>query len=168
MLTALTAWACQPGMSTTPAVAPVPRQAVGLAIYVPPEPVIAAVDDPDGRPIGMTLQHGLRDVFEEAGFKLAATPDVAALRVAVAIQRVGLIHADLFIKGAEACGVRVDILRGDTVIASAVPEAPCLSTSAYYGMLPKDAAVALVNTLTHAPALVSLAEALRTPGPPPN
>jgi len=164
------AWAsgCQPGMSTTPAVAPVPQRAFGLPLYLAPEPSVLSVDDPEGRPIALTLQHAVRDVLEEAGFKLVATPaDAAGVTASVVIQRVGIIHADLFIHGGEACGVRLDVVRGDTVLASARPEVDCLSTSAYYGMLPKDAAVALVNKISQAPALLSVAEALRSPSPPP-
>ncbi len=155
-------------MSTTPAVMPVPGRALGLPIYLAPEPTVVKVDDAEGRPIAMALQHSVRDVLEEAGFKLVTTADAAAgVTVRVVIQRVGIIHADLFIHGAEACGVRLDVVRGDATLASAEPEVECLSTSAYYGMLPKDAAVALVNTVSHAPALLNAAEALRSPSPPP-
>ena len=158
---------CQPGMSTTPPVAAAPGHALGLPVYLSPEPTVVKVEDPDGRPIAMTLEHNVRDVLEEAGFKLVTSPEAAGgLTLRLVLERVGLIHADLFIHGAQACGVRLDAVRGDTVVASAHPEVECLSTSAYYGMLPRDAAVVLVNNLSHAPSLLQVAEALRSPAPP--
>jgi hypothetical protein len=159
--------ACQPGAITTPAVSPVPQVALGLPVFLVPDPVIGSVDEPEGRPIAVTFEHAVRDAAEEAGMKLVATAgDSGGVVLRVVIQRVGAIHADLFIKGSEACGVRVELVRGDAVVASAQPEVPCLSTSAYYGMLPKDAAVTLVNAITRDPSFLKMAEHLREPAPP--
>ena len=159
---------CQPGMSTTPAVVAVPPLVLGLPIYVTPEPNVRKVLDPVGRPLAVALVHGVRDALEEAGFKLAASADAAGGVVAiVVIQKVGAIHADLFIHGAEACGVRLEIKRGDSLLGSAEPEVECVSTSAYYGMLAKDAAIAMVNHASHAPALIAVAETTHPPPPPP-
>jgi hypothetical protein len=155
-------------MSTTPAVAPVPPLVLGLPVYLAPEPTILKVEDAAGRPLAMALQHAVRDVLEEAGWKLVPSVDAAGGVIAsLVIQHVGGIHADLFIHGAEACGVRLDITRGDALLASAEPEVECLSTSAYYGMLPKDAAVVLVNKVSHAPTLIAVAETIQPPPPPP-
>ena len=122
------------------------------------------VDDPDGRPLAVALEHAVRDVLEEAGFKLVPAPEAAAGIVAtVVIQHVRTLPTDLFIHGAEACGVRLDIMRGDALLGSAQPEVPCVSTSTYYGMLARDAAVSMVNTVSHAPALIAVAESVRPP-----
>lgn len=149
-------------MSTTPAVAPLPPLAVGLPVFLAPEPTIAQIEDPAARPVALTLQHHIRDTLEEAGFKLAPSPEASAgLVLSVAIGRVSAIHADLFIHGTEACGVRVDLLRAGVVLMSAEPDVACVSTSSYYGMVPKDAAVSLVNMVSHAPVLLAVAESLR-------
>jgi hypothetical protein len=162
---------CQAGMSAAPPVAPVPPLVLGLPVFLTPEPSILKVEDPAGRPLAMALVHDVRDVLEEAGFKLAPTPEAASGIVAtVVIQRIGAIHADLFIHGAQACGVRLDVMRADARLASAEPEVPCVSTSSYYGALSKDAAVGLVNTVSRAPTLIAVAETLHPPppGPPPS
>ena len=159
--------ACQPGMSTTQVVSPASPLALGLPIFLNPTPTVLKLEDPSARPLTVTLDHDVRDVLEEAGFKLVASPDAASGIVAtLVIQRVGAIAADLFIHGAEACGVRLDIMRGDALLATAEPEAACVSTSAYYGMVSKDAAVAMVNVVSHAPALIAVAESLHPPPPP--
>jgi hypothetical protein len=151
--------ACQAGMSTTPSVTPLPANATGLSVFLAPEPTIVKLEDSDARPVAIALQHDIRDVLEEAGFKLAATPEAAGgVVVSLVIQRVGIIHADLFIHGSEACGVRLDVARGAAVVATAQPEVECVATSAYYGMLPKDTAVTLVNAIAHAPAVVAAAD----------
>jgi hypothetical protein len=161
-------YACQPGMGTTPPVSPVPSLVLGLPVFLAPTPTVLKLEDPAGRPLTMTLVHDVRDVMEEAGFKLVASPEAASGVVAtVIIQRVSLLGTDLFIHGSEACGVRIDITRGDALLGTAEPEVQCVSTSAYYGMLPKDAAVSMVNTVSHAPALIAVAEAIH-PQPPPS
>lgn len=155
-------------MSATPPVTPAPPLVVGLPIYVTPEPTILKVEDAAGRPLAVTLVHDVRDVLEEAGFKLAPSSEAAGGIVAtIIIQKLSTIHADVFIHGAEACGVRLDITRGDSLLATAQPEVDCLSTSAYYGMLPRDAAVAMVNHAAHGAALIAVAETIRPPPPPP-
>jgi hypothetical protein len=159
---------CQAGVTAASPVAPVPSLLLGLSVFLAPEPSIAKVDDPAGRPLAMALEHDVRDVLEEAGFKLAPSPEAAGGVVAtLSIQHVGAIHADLFIHGAEACGVRLDITRGDSRLATAEPEVPCVSTSTYYGVLSKDAAVGLVNTVSRAAALIAVAETLHPPPAPP-
>jgi hypothetical protein len=159
---------CQAGMTTAPPVTPVPSLLLGLPVYLAPEPSIRKLEDPVGRPLAMALEHDVRDVLEEAGFKLAPSPEAAAGVVAtIVIQRAGAIHTDLFIHGAQACGVQLDISRGDARLATAEPEVPCVSTSTYYGVLSKDAAVGLVNTVSHAPSLIAVAETLHPPPPPP-
>jgi hypothetical protein len=157
---------CQAGLTAAGPVTPVPSLLLGLPVFLTPEPSVGKVDDPAGRPLAMALEHDVRDVLEEAGFKLAPTPEAAAGVVAtLVIQRVGAIHADLFIHGAEACGVRLDITRGDARLATAEPEVPCVSTSTYYGVLSKDAAVGLVNNVSRSSALIAVAETLRPPPP---
>ena len=154
-------------MSTTPAVAPAPPVALGLPIFLTAEPDILKVEDPVGRPLAIAVQHAVRDALEEAGFQLVATPEAANNVVAtLVIQHVGAIHADLFIHGAEACGVRLDIMREDALLGSAEPDVNCISTSSYYGLLAKDSAVALVNTVSHAPTLLAVAETLNRQRPP--
>ena len=91
-------------------------------------------------------------------------PEKLTERVASAVRDVG---NDLFIHAFEACGVRLDIKRGEALLATAEPEVECLSTSSYYGMLPKDAAVSLVNHAAHAPTLIAVAETIHPPPPPP-
>jgi hypothetical protein len=160
--------ACQPGLLTTPAVSPVPPLVLGLPLYLMPEPTIFKLDDPSGRPLAITLEHEVRDALEAAGFKLAPTPEAANGVVArLVIQKVSALEQDVFIKGGEACGVRLEILRGAAVLGSAEPEVQCLATSSYYGMLPKDAAITMVNKVGHAAALVAAAESLRTTTPAP-
>jgi hypothetical protein len=159
---------CQAGVSSAGPVAPVPSLLLGLPVFLSPEPSIAKVEDPAGRPLAMALEHDVRDVLEEAGFKLAPTLEAAnGVAATLVIQRVGAIHADLFIHGAEACGVRLDVTRGDSRLATAEPEVPCVSTSVYYGVLSKDAAVGMVNTVSRGAALLAVAETLRPPPPPP-
>ena len=146
----------------------VPPLVLGLPIFLTPEPSILKVEDPAGRPLTVALEHDVRDALEEAGFKLVATKEAAAGVVAtIVIQRVGAIGTDLFIHGGQACGVRLEITRGDARLASAEPEVPCVSTSTYYGVLSKDAAVGLVNTVSRAPTLIAVAETLHPPPPPP-
>jgi hypothetical protein len=160
--------ACQAGMSTTPPVTPVPPLALGLPLFLTPEPQLFKVEDEAGRPVAIALQHGVRDALEEAGFKLAPSAEAAAgIVVTVVIQKALSIPTDLFIKGGQVCGVRLDIARGDALLASAPLEVQCVATSSYYGMLPKDAAVALVNVVSHAPALIAVAESLHPPPPAP-
>ena len=160
--------ACQPGALTTPAVSPVAPLVLGLPVYLMPEPTIFKLDDPSGRPLAITLEHEVRDALEAAGFKLAATPEAANGVVArLVIQRVSAIEQDVFIKGGEACGVKLEILHGASLLGSAEPEVSCLATSSYYGMLPKDAAITMVNKVGHAAALIAMAESLRAPAPAP-
>jgi hypothetical protein len=102
--------ACQPGLLTTPAVSPVPPLVLGLPLYLMPEPTIFKLDDPSGRPLAITLEHEVRDALEAAGFKLAPTPEAANGVVArLVIQKVSALEQDVFIKGGEACGVRLEI-----------------------------------------------------------
>ncbi len=156
------AWAaCQPGMSTTPAVTPAPPPLVGLTLFLTPEPQIGKLEIPEGRPIAVSLVHGVRDALEEAGFKLAPSADAASgMVITVSVQRISIIESDLFIKGGQACGVAIEMRRGAALVATAQPEVECLSTSPYYGMLPKDAAIAMVNKLSQSPGLASAARGL--------
>ena len=63
---------CQPGISTTPAIAPLPPLALGLQVFLAPEPTIAQVEDPAARPLADRLHRDIRDTLEEAGFRLAS------------------------------------------------------------------------------------------------
>jgi hypothetical protein len=56
--------------------------------------------------------------------------------------------------------VAIEMRRGAALVATAQPEVECLSTSPYYGMLPKDAAIAMVNKLSQSPGLASAARGL--------
>jgi hypothetical protein len=148
-------------MSTTPAVMPAPPSLVGLRLFLDPEPQIGKLEAPEGRPIAMSLVHGVRDALEEAGFKLAPSADAASgMVITVRVERIAIIESDLFIKGGQACGVVVELRRGPALVATTQPEVECLSTSSYYGMLPKDAAVVMVNKLAQSPGLVSAAGGL--------
>jgi hypothetical protein len=151
------------GMNPPPPVAPLPATVTGLPIFLAPGPTVATLDDPVARPLTVALQHDIRDVLEEAGFKLVDSEALAGGFVAtLSVQRAGRIRADMFIHGAEACGVRLDIKRAGAVIATAEPDAPCVSTSTYYGMLSKDAVITMLNVATRAPAFIAASAAWRT------
>jgi hypothetical protein len=163
---ALVLAACQPGALTTPAVAAIPPAAKGAPVFLPEEPTIERLDDPDARPLAMTLEHAVRDALQEAGWKVIGDQDASGLSLEVRIARASRIQADLFIKGAEVCGVNIVLRKGETEVAIARPESTCLSTSAYYGMVPKDAAVAMVNDLTRQASVIAAASAAASRKPP--
>jgi hypothetical protein len=166
VLTIVCMTACQASLTTTPPITPVPPAAVGLALYFAPETTVAQVEDESARPLAIKLQHAVRDALEEAGFKLAATPEASGgLTVAIYISKLSNIHADLFIRGDEACGVHLNLARAGSFVVSVAPDVSCVSTSSYYGMLPKDAATSMVNALAHAPAFIAVAEGQRLAAP---
>jgi hypothetical protein len=162
-LSALALSACT-GLNPPAPVSPLPTNATGLPIFLAPEPNVVALDDAVGRPLTVALEHAVRDVLEEAGFKLVDSEDAAGGLIAtLTIQRAGAIHADVFIHGAEACGVKLDIKREGALVAAGEPEAPCASTSTYYGVLAKDAAIEMINAALRAPAFVALTKSWHAP-----
>jgi hypothetical protein len=147
-------------LNPAPPVVPLPATATGLPLFLAPGPTVGAFDDPIGRPLTVALQHDVRDILEEAGFKLVDSLAAAAgLTATVSVKHGGALPGDLFLRGATACGVRLEIKALDRVVASSEPEAECVSTSTYYGVLSKDAAVEMVNAALRAPALGALAKA---------
>ena len=155
------------GINPPPPVTPLPANATGLRVFLAPGPNVAKLVDPVGRPLVVGMQHDLRDVLEESGFSVVSSPEAAdGLIATLSVETAGAIHADLFIHGAEACGVHLSLARGSAVLANVEPEARCVATSAYYGLLSKDAVVAMVNLALRAPAFKSQLPTLVRPGKP--
>jgi len=167
VLALATATACQAGFTTRPRVTAAPPLVTGLPVFLTPEPTIQAIEDAEARPLAIALQHDLRDILEEAGFKLAPSAEAASgVMVTLSIQKLSVIHADLFVHGAQACGVKLEIMHGASLLAFAEPDVLCVSTSAYYGELSPDAAAAMVNRVSRAPALLAVARSIRATPPP--
>jgi len=146
------------GLNPPQPVAPLPATATGLPILLAPGPTVGILDDVIGRPLTVALQHDVRDALEEAGFKLVDTEQASGGLVAtLSVKRAGAIHADLFIHGAEACGVRLDITEAGRLLTKAEPDVPCVSTSTYYGMLSKDAAIGMVNLTVRSSVFAAVA-----------
>jgi hypothetical protein len=159
--------ACQATAAAAPPVTPVPAAVQGLAVFVEAEPAIGTVEDAEARGLATTLLTNLRDTMTAAGLSVA--PSLAAasgVYVRLRIEKVATIKADAFIHGEQACGVKLEIRRGDVVLASAEPETPCVSTSTYYGISPLEAAVSLVTAASQGARLLAAAPSLRTAIPP--
>ncbi len=157
--------ACQ-AATAAPAVAPAPPVALGLLVFVEGDASIATVEDAEARPFATEIADRVRAAIHAAGLTLAPTREAASgLVLRVKIEKLSTIHADAFIHGNEACGVVLEVRRGDAVVVSAEPETPCVSTSSYYGASPEEAAATLVNFAVHAPRFVAAAQAIRPVAP---